>query len=153
MLFPFTRSWTRRQKWFIVGSGTLALAACCALVYGYERYYRGPGQEILYGSWHNSDGMDYTIDLTLYPDHTFIFSGEGMGRYHIDGNGKWYADFNRIIFFPDRYDVDQPALGAWRLAGVTDNELKITDGKWVSLFRRIKTMTREEIQSLADKAD
>ena len=145
MLFPFTRSWTRRQKWLLVGSVVLALAFCGAGIYGYERYYRGPGQEILHGTWHNHDGMDSSEDLTLYPDHTFISSGEGMGRYSIDLTGKWYADFNRILLFPDRRDVDEPSFGVLRLAGVTDKELKITDGKRIATYVRRKTMTREEL--------
>ncbi len=152
MLFPFTRVWTPRQKVLIVGSVVLALVSFGACIYGYERYYRGPGQEILYGTWHNSDGLDSTIDLTLYSDHTFIDSGEGMGRYWINDTGKWYADFNRIFFF-GRRDFDKPPFEVLRLAGVTDNELKTTDGKWVMTFIRKKTLTREELQSMADKAD
>ena len=153
MLFPFTRNWSRRQKRLIVGCVVFAIAAFGALIYVYERYYRGPGQEILCGTWHNGDCLDCSFDLTLYPDHTFISSGEGMGRYWINYTGKWYADFNRIFLFPDRRDVDDPALAVLRLAGVTDTELKTTDGKGIMTYRRAKTMTRQEIQSLADKAD
>lgn len=153
MLFPFTRIWTRRQKGLIVGCGVCALAAFGALIYGYERYYRSPGQEILYGTWHNGDCVDCTDDLTLYADHSFIWSGFGLGRYWIDVTGKWYADFNRLLLFPDRRDVDEPAFGVIRLAGVTDQELRITDGKYVMTYMRQKTMTREEIQSMVDKAD
>jgi hypothetical protein len=153
MPYPFPRSWTRRQKRVIVASVVLAIAFCTAGIYGYERYYRGPGQEILFGTWHNGDCIDCTDDLTLYPNHTFVWSGFGVGRYWIDVTGKWYADFNRLLFFPDRRDVDEPAFGVVRLAGVTDNELKITDGKWTMTYARRKTMTRYEIKSMADKVD
>jgi hypothetical protein len=153
MLFPFTRVWTRRQKGLIVGSVVFGLASFAALIYGYERYSRGPGQEILYGTWHSANCIDCTFDLTFFPDHTFISSGEGMGRYWIDNTGKWYADFNRILLFPDRRDVDEPALGVIKLAGVADNELKVDFAKGIMIYERRKTMTREEIQSLVDKAD
>ncbi len=152
MLFPFTRVWTRRQKALIVGCVVFALASFAALIYGYERYYRGPGQEILYGTWHNGDCLDCTSDLTLYPDHTFISSGFGMGRYWINDSGKWYADFNRIFLFGER-DFDKPAFAVLRLAGVTDRELQITDGKGFMTYVRQKTMTREEIGSMVAKAD
>jgi hypothetical protein len=152
MLFPFTRFWTRRQKWLIVGSVVLALALCSAGIYGYERYYRGPGQEILYGTWHFSDCLDCTIDLTLYPDHTFIASSEGMGRYWIDDTGKWYADFNRIFLFGER-DIDKPPFAVLKLAGVTDLKLKIASGDGIMTYTRSKMLTREEIQSMVAKAD
>jgi hypothetical protein len=150
MLFPFTRAWTRRQKWLIVGSVVAALAFCVAGIYGYERYYRGPGQEILYGTWHNGDCLDCSVDLTFYPDHTFISSSFGVGRYWIDDTGKWYADFNRIFFFGER-DVDKSGFAVRRLAGVTDKELKIAYPQGTMTFTREKTMSREEIQNLVDK--
>ena len=152
MLLPRSHPWTRRQKGLIVGSVVLALVSFGALIYGYERYYRGPGQAVLYGTWHSSACIDCTFDLTLYPDHTFISSGESLGRYWIHDTGTWYADFNRI--FLSRRDVDEHApLVIMKLAGVTDNELKITNGDWVQTWTRGKTMTREEIQSMVGKAD
>lgn len=151
MLFPFTRVWTRRQKGLIVGSAVLALALSAALIYGYERYYRGPGQEILYGTWHSSACIDCSFDLTLYPDHTFISSGESLGRYWVNDTGTWYADFNSI--FLRRRDADERALVIMKLSDVTDKELKITHGDWVETWTRGKTMTREEIQSMVGKAD
>ncbi len=151
MLIPPVHAWTRRQKWLIVGSAVMALAACGALVFAYERYYRGPGQEILYGTWHGSACIDCTVDLTLYPDHTFISSGESLGQYWINDTGTWYADFNTI--FLRRRDADEQALVLMKLVDVTDKELKITHGDWVETWRRGKTMTREQIQNMVGKAD
>ena len=151
MLFPFTRVWTRRQKTLIVSSVVFGLASVGALIYAYERYYRGPGQEILYGTWHSSNCIDCTFDLTLYPDHTFISSGESMGRYWINDKGTWYADFNRI--FLRRRDADEHALAIMKLADITEDKLKIAVDDGTMTYSRIKTMTREEIQSMADRAD
>jgi hypothetical protein len=149
MLFPFTRSWTRRQKWLIVSSVVSALAFCGAGIYGYERYYRGPGQEILYGTWHSGACIDCTMDLTFFPNHTFISSGESMGRYWVDDTGTWYVDFNRILL--RRRDVDEHPLVVLKLADVTDTELKIAYGDRIMTYTRDKTMTREEIYRMADK--
>jgi hypothetical protein len=62
MLFPRSHSWTRRQKGLIVGSVVLALASFGALVYGYERYYRGPGESAFYGTWLDPIFSDDTQD-------------------------------------------------------------------------------------------
>lgn len=151
MLFPRSNAWTLRQKRLIVVSAVMALAAFSALVYGYERYYRGPGQEVLYGTWHSSACIDCTFDLTLFPNHTFISSGESMGRYGINDTGTWYADFNRI--FLQRRDADEHALVIMKLSDVTGKELKISHSDWVETWTRGKTMTREEIERMVGKAD
>ena len=133
------------------GLGLIGTHAVAALIYGYERYYRGPGQGILYGTWHSSACIDCSFDLTLYPDHTFISSGESLGRYWINDTGTWYADLNSI--FLRRRDADERALVIMKLVDVTDKELKITHGDWVETWTRGKTMTREQIQNMVGKAD
>jgi hypothetical protein len=151
MLFPFTHAWTRRQKALIVGSGLLALTLSAALIYGYERYYRGPGEEVLYGTWQGEGCIDCTQDLTLYPDHTFISSGESLGQYTIYDTGTWYADFNTI--FLRRRNADEGALVLMKLSDVTEKELKIARNDRVETWTRGKTLTREQIQSMVGKTD
>ncbi len=96
------------------------------------------------GSWHSSACIDCTFDLTFYPDHTFISSGESMGRYWINDTGKWYLDYKRI--FLRRKDADEHALLIMNVADVTPGELKISHADWVQTYTRIGAMTREEIQ-------
>ena len=151
MLFPSTHAWTRRQKAFIVGSGVLAVVLSAALIYGYERYYRGPGEEVLYGTWQGSGCIDCSQELTLYPDHTFISSGESLGQYTIYDTGTWYADLNTI--FLRRRNADEGALVLMKLADVTDKELKIARNDRVETWTRGKTLTREQIQSMVGKTD
>ena len=56
MLFPFTRSWTGRQKWFIVIATGALTVILCSLVYAYEHYYGLPTEDILVGTWRDTRG-------------------------------------------------------------------------------------------------
>jgi hypothetical protein len=105
MLFPFTRGRTRRQKSLTVASVVVALAFCGTGIYCYERYYRGPGPEILYGMWYGPNF--FTNDpgyLELRRDGNFSF-----GTFSDDGHleqifgGRWYAGGAKIhlLFGPD----------------------------------------------------
>ena len=152
MLFPSTHAWTLRQKALIVGSGMLAVVLSAALIYGFEHYYRGPGQEVLYGTWHGSGCLDCSNELTLYPDHTFISSGESLGQYTIYDTGTWYADFN-TIFLRRRAADEYPPLVLMKLSDVTEKELKIARGDRVETWTRGKTLTREQIQNMVGKSD
>jgi hypothetical protein len=122
-----------------------------ALIYCYERYYRGPGEEVLYGTWQGEGCIDCTQDLTLYPDHTFISSGESLGQYTIYDTGTWYVDFNTI--FLRRRNADEGALVLMKLSDVKEKELKIARNDRVETWTRGKTLTREQLQSMVGKTD
>ena len=58
MLMPRTYAWTRRQRWLIVACAVIALLAFSAVVYAYERYYRGPDYHFFIGTWRGElDGL------------------------------------------------------------------------------------------------
>jgi hypothetical protein len=98
--------------------------------------------------------MDSSENLTFLPDKSFIQSGVSLGEYTIFGTGKWYVDYKRILVrykplvsAPD--DSGEERLIIINVADVTSDELKISHKDWVETYRRVKTLTREEIQSMA----
>jgi len=79
MLIP-THAWSRRQKWLVVSSVVLALTSIGALIYGYERYYRGPSDAAFVGTWRDTTpAMDSITYYRFKPDATFDLISDGMG--------------------------------------------------------------------------
>src|SRR5687768_15617019 len=97
MLFPFTRVWTRRQKGLIVSCVVFGFASFGALIYSYERYYRGPGPETLYGTWKGSvDWHGSDAYLQFDADHTFsvwdrAWFKDQSEKPEFVTKGRWYA--------------------------------------------------------------
>jgi hypothetical protein len=107
------------------------------------------------GTWSRAN-MDSTADLTFSSDHTFIQSGESLGEYTVFGTGKWYLDYRRIlvrykpvISAPD--DSGEERLIIINITDVTPDELKISHKDWVEAYRRVRTLTREEIHQKAGR--
>src|SRR5207248_4410687 len=92
MLFPRAHPWTQRQKRLIASATVLTVILGCALIYGYERYYRGPSAAALYGTWQD---MTPAIDSITYyrfkPDGTFDLMADSMGEVFVVVTGTWYA--------------------------------------------------------------
>ena len=55
MLLPRTHAWTQKQRLLILAAAVLALCSFGALVYCYERYYRGLREADLAGTWTRVD--------------------------------------------------------------------------------------------------
>jgi|GEM_PF-5355716 len=114
--------------------GALAFASCSN---------RRAAEAQFLGTW-SRPNMDSTSDLTFNPDHTFISSGISLGEYTVFDTGKWHLDYKRIfIRFDNR---DEGALVILNIADVTPDELKISHKDSVETYRRVRTLTREEIQ-------
>ena len=126
---------------------TLSLASLFVTA-GCDRQ-RDAAEAQIIGTWHGAACIDCTVDLTLYPNHTFISSGWSLGKYWVNDTGKWYLDYKRI--FLRRKGADEHALVIMTIADVTPEELKIQHDDWVETYRRGKTMTPEEIQREASK--
>ena len=146
MLYPYTRSWTRRQKWLIV-IATLALTpTLCALVYTYDRYYGLPTQEILVGTWEHPEGMiwdppsyyefhaNHTISsFTIYPD----------GKEYGSVFGRWYAfGPNIYVMFPKGAE---PRLIIWHIVDVSEDQLRI----WSVRRSYEETLKRAHLHALS----
>jgi hypothetical protein len=98
MLFPVTHSRTRRQKWLIVGAVVVGLALCGACIYGYERYYRGPDEEMLYGTWQFSS-IDATGRMLFRADHTYstMFPFEDLRDWKVVTKGTWRVEGRYLV--------------------------------------------------------
>ena len=136
MLFPFTRVWTRRQKGLIVGLAVLALALSAVLIYGYERYYRGPSQGAFFGIWETASDPDSLIYYEFRPDQTFSVSlSPAMDEESIFGTGRWYAGGPNIYI---RFSADEIGEGTrpqvWHIVDIQPNEF------------RVRFFTRDEVQ-------
>ena len=149
MLFPFTRVWTRRQKILIVCSGLFALVLSAALIYGYERYYRGPGEEMLYGTW--KGGLDWHGSENWFEfrsDHTFSVWGRAWfekpgSNPEFVTKGRWYAG-GRFLYlrFPPGFRTDGGVLDFWHIDDISPQELRMRfwrDGG-VHEFRRVHSV-------------
>src|SRR5438477_13136760 len=102
--------------------GSLALLACEFLLLANCSNRRAAEAQFL-GTWTQSN-MDSTEDLTFYPDHTFISSGESLGEYTIFSTGKWYLDYKRIFLHLN--NRDEHPLVIMNVADVTPEKLKIS---------------------------
>src|SRR5713101_2123311 len=97
MLFPQSHAWTQRQRWIIAAAVTLAIVALGIFVYSYERFYRGPSQSALLGTWQDTtSAMDSETYYRFKPDGTFDLLIGGMGELFVAATGKWYAGGSNI---------------------------------------------------------
>ncbi len=118
MLIPRTHTWTRKQRWLIIGSAVAALASFAALVYGYERYYRGPSESAFFGAWETTleDSIFY---YEFKSDHSFsVFSSPSMDEESFLVRGRWYAGGPNIYvrFEDEHWEGRRPEV--WHLVDV-----------------------------------
>ena len=143
MLFPFTRAWTRRQKWLIVIAAAGLTASFCALVYTYERYYGLPTQDILVGTWEHPEGMiwDPPAYYEFHANHTIShFVAYPDGREFRGLVGRWYAfGPNIYVMFPKGAE---PRLMIWHIVDISDNELRF----WVVRKSDEETLKRVHLR-------
>ena len=97
-MLTLARTWTQRQKWLIVASVVLMVAAFGLSIYTYERYHRGPGAEVLSGTWEVAGVFRDQVYLHLESGGSF-FVAEGSGdelSYDPRLRGRWYAGGTKI---------------------------------------------------------
>jgi hypothetical protein len=122
MIFPRTRAWTALQKRLIVSAVVLGVVVFGVLVYEYERYYRGPSDQILVGTWEDPwpDGSIYyqlsaNHDLRLFVDNSDVLAA-----------GRWYAGGNFVFMrwgFSDEPEVSHGLI--WRIDEILPNEIHV----------------------------
>jgi hypothetical protein len=140
MLLPRSHAWTRRQKWLIVAAAALVVVAVSAAVGVYERYYRGPSEEILYGTWEAVDFLDgETIYFHFRPDQTFTAGGLSEREFNPFANGRWYAGGPNIYIRFSADEMRRPTrVIVFHIVDIQRNELHVrllSDGL-VYTFRR-----------------
>jgi hypothetical protein len=120
---------------FVTGS-VLLLAGCSA---------RRAAEAQFLGTWSRTN-MDSTADLSFYPDHTFILSGESLSEYTVFDRGTWYLDDKRI--FLHRNNRDENALIILNVSDVTADQLSIAHADHVETYKHEKAKSREEIAAM-----
>jgi hypothetical protein len=139
MLFPKSHAWTRRQRWLIVGVVVVSLVAFSALVYSYERYYRGLRESDLVGTWTRVDPGAGGGFYEFRRDGTIVMLDD-------DGQpstfkGKWYAGGDNIyVRFPPSILSDRH-LAIWHIVDVSKDQFRVRiwqDDKEPAIWRRMK---------------
>jgi hypothetical protein len=129
MLFPHSHAWTPRQRWLIAATVIAGVVAFSALVYSYERHYRGPDYRFFIGTWRGELEClgEYRTGYRFKPDHTYE-------ERHMLGDeelwapaGKWYAGgdfvYLRHRLGDDSHPYDQ--LEPWHIDSMTLNEVRM----------------------------
>jgi hypothetical protein len=143
---PHTHVWTRKQKWLIVTSVVITLLALASGIYTYERYYRGPGDEVFYGTW---EASDYFLDgesavFQFRSDQTFSQGGVYDGEFIPYFGGKWYAGGTNFYLRFSADDMERPQqVIVLRIVEIGPNEFRLTSPFYreprPNTFRRIVT--------------
>jgi hypothetical protein len=135
MLLSYSYAWTRRQLWLITGTVVAGLIGFGALVYRYERYYRGPDDSFFVGTWRGKFEClgDNRWDYRFKSDHSYErgdMTGNGEEWYR---EGKWFAGgefiyliqktglLNISYFDPGPYDH----LEVWHIDSMTSKKVRI----------------------------
>jgi hypothetical protein len=127
------------QKWAVLTATALGIAAVGATVFLYERYYRGPGEEILYGDWEAVDFLaGDTICFRFRPDQTFTAGGLDHGEFNAFSDGRWYAGGPNIYIRFSADDIRAPQrVIVLHIIDVQPNEVHVRlRGGQVCTFRR-----------------
>ncbi|MEY2536856.1 MAG: hypothetical protein QOG67_596 [Verrucomicrobiota bacterium] len=141
MLSPKSRLWTRGQRWLICGAVLAGLVAFSALVYSYERYYRGPDDSVFIGTWRGE--ADYTGEqrtgYRFKPDHTYqeLIPGDSEFPESSTLASKWHAggDFLYLRVRCDDASGPYDFLQAWHIDAMTSTELRM---HWEGLHASLK---------------
>jgi hypothetical protein len=98
MLFSLSHPWTRAQRRFLLVAGLLACVLVAGLIYTYERYYRGPDESALYGTWLDPMTMDAQdlFYIEFRPDQKFWVVVVISGKTTPLVEGNWYAGGQNI---------------------------------------------------------
>jgi len=135
-----THAWSRSQKWLIVVIFTVGIVLGGIGVYIYERYYRGPSDSVLVGTWQLEDGcIDCTHLVSLLPNHNVIGFSDALGRENwLDYHGRWYAGGEVLVI---HYDSPEEAHSiVMRILNVSPDTLRVRwDGREMRMLRSVRT--------------
>jgi hypothetical protein len=121
---PRAHGWTLRQRWFIAVTVLVALIALAVVVYSYERYYRGPSDSALFGTWQCISGCEYPLYYTFGPDHNIRVSDDDASG--VVTRGRWYAGGNFIFLrFTEPPLPIKRAILIYHIVDLTPDELRV----------------------------
>lgn len=149
MLLPHTHAWARWQKWLIVSLAIVTLATFGALIYGYERYYRGPSEAAFFGTWQGTvdwHGNDWYFQFGA--DHTFSiwmrWLEDADKEPEFVAKGRWYAG-GRFLYlrYSSEFRPDGPELDLWLIDDVSPQELRLKYWRngGIHPFHRVDSVT------------
>jgi hypothetical protein len=141
MLMPRTQGWTSRQRWLIVGAAVAGVMAFLALVYSYERYYRGPTEAALFGTWQDTlPAMDTITYYRFKPDGTFDIIVDGMGEVSVMATGTWYAGGSNLYWrLPEKVVGEPQRPLIWHIVDISPKEIHVRsfrDGA-ITVWKRV----------------
>jgi hypothetical protein len=129
----------------------VGLVALCTVAYSYERYYRGPSETVLYGTWEDpTHAMDSDVMFyyDLRSDHTLaLLAGEPNQPATTMGQGRWYAG-GQFIFLSlpaDLTGVERPLI--FHIVDIGSTEIQVRrwrDGR----ILRLRKVTVERAPSI-----
>jgi hypothetical protein len=137
-------AWSRKQKSLIVAGAVVALAASGTLIYVFERYYRGPSDRALVGTWQLEDGcVDCTHLITLEPIHNVIGFSDGLGHENLlDYHGRWYAGGELLVIHYDNSEEAQSIV--IRIIDIAPDTIRVRwNGREMRLTRSRRAPPRE----------
>lgn len=147
MLFPFTRSWTRQQKWLIVLVVLSGIGASGGLVYSYEHHFRGLREADLVGTWARVDPGSGGGYYEFRADGTIVLLDDD-GQQPTDMKGKWYAGGNNIyVRFPPDVLPDRRFV-VWHIVDISRDQFRVRiwqDDEGLAVWRRMKPVARAPV--------
>jgi hypothetical protein len=151
---PRTHAWTRMQRCLLIASVATGLAAFALLIYGYERYYRGPGQEALVGVWECTAGcLSEHFYLRFEPTHN-VEAWSKEGEYKASYRGRWYAggDFLYLRFIGEDIAQRHP-ITIWRIDDLTTTEMRLRSSDITHTMTRITSGLPSNASNQGDAAN
>ena len=160
MLMPRSHAWTPLQKWLILACIVVVLGAFSIAVYKYERYYRGPSDDVLVGTWRFPPLGDDDIYFHLSSDHTFRAFSDEIAEKDSPVKGRWFGGgsflyFIRPVFDRDGFPTNHP-LYIWRLESISQDELHVRlnpDGVPRTVRRVDGNASNQSLQPTAGRSD
>ena len=129
-----SRAWTVWQRWLIVSVVVVAVGAFSALVYTFERHYRGPDDSVFIGTWrgHANYTGEQRIEYRFKPNHTF--DGEW------EPSGHWFAGGDFLYLRLRLEDASGPydKLQIWRIDSMTPTEIRMRSGGLYAVLKRVE---------------
>ena len=120
-----THAWSLTRKSLLLATVLIAIIAFAALVYAYERYYRGPSDSVLVGTWQCTSGCEYALYYQFGRDHN-IQVMDDQDPSVVAVRGRWYAggDFIYLRFFELPPGVQRTIL-IYHIVDITPDELRV----------------------------
>lgn len=148
-----THAWSLRQKWLIIASSSVVIALGAIGVYAYERYYRGPSDSAVVGTWQLKDGcIDCTNLIAFQPNHNAVGFGDGIaGQNQLEFRGRWYAGGQVLVI---HYDTAEKAGSIiMRILDIAPDTIRVRwDGREIRMTRSTRVPPQASNQALQPTA-